>query len=346
MSSKKVQTVLGAIEPSDLGVTFCHEHLSMDYQEAAFTPPTPRDPERENSGFSLANLGWIRQYPYSHVDNLQMYAAQKDVLAEMKALKAAGGGTVVENTTIGIQRDLHFLRQVQKETGMKVVLGTGYYVDKVHPGDMKAKTEEGLADFMRSEIEDGCEGTDLKCGAMGELGCSWPLTDNEKKVLRAAAIVQSGNDAPAIIHPGRDSQAPFEIMRIFTEAGGRGERTIMSHLDRTLHSDEDILEFAKLDCFCEYDLFGIEVSHYQMAPVDMPSDAERIRRIKLLIDDGRLNQVTISHDIHTKHRLKAYGGHGYTHILENVVPMMKSRGISQREIDIILRENPRAWLSF
>ena len=58
---KKVETVLGPISPTDLGVTFCHEHLSMDYQEAAFTPPTPRDERKENSGFSLENLGWIRQ---------------------------------------------------------------------------------------------------------------------------------------------------------------------------------------------------------------------------------------------------------------------------------------------
>ena len=50
--------------------------------------------------------------------------------------------------------------------------------------------------------------------------------------------------------------------------------------------------------------------HVQMAPVDMPSDAERIRRIKLLIDDGYLRHVTISHDIHTKHRLKVCGGLG------------------------------------
>ena len=27
---------------------------------------------------------------------------------------------------------------------------------------------------------------------MGELGCSWPLTTDEKKVLQAAALVQSG----------------------------------------------------------------------------------------------------------------------------------------------------------
>ena len=55
------------------------------------------------------------QYPYSHVENLQLYAAQNEVLEEMKALKAAGGSTIVENTTTGIKRDLDFLRRVQKE---------------------------------------------------------------------------------------------------------------------------------------------------------------------------------------------------------------------------------------
>ena len=31
-------------------------------------------------------------------------------------------------------------------------------MDKVHPGDMKSQTVEGLAEFMRGEIEEGCEG--------------------------------------------------------------------------------------------------------------------------------------------------------------------------------------------
>lgn len=35
----------------------------------------------------------------------------------------------------------------------------------------------------------------------------------------------------------------------------------------------------------------------------MPSDAQRLDKIRQLIDDGRENEVLISHDIHTKHRL-------------------------------------------
>lgn len=72
----------------------------------------------------------------------------------------------------------------------------------------------------------------------------------------------------------------------------------------TLPKAEDLLEFAKLNCYCQHDLFGIECSFYQLhAPTDMPSDAQRIDRIALLKDDGRLDKILMSHDIHTKHRV-------------------------------------------
>ena len=35
----------------------------------------------------------------------------------------------------------------------------------------------------------------------------------------------------------------------------------------------------------------------------MPSDAQRIQTVKFLLDEGYLDRVVISHDIHTKHRL-------------------------------------------
>ena len=40
-------------------------------------------------------------------------------MEEMKALKVAGGSTIVENTTAGIQRDLDFLRRVQTEVRVR-----------------------------------------------------------------------------------------------------------------------------------------------------------------------------------------------------------------------------------
>lgn len=41
-----------------------------------------------------------------------------------------------------------------------------------------------------------------------------------------------------------------------------------------------------------------------------------------------------------------FGGHGYSHILNNVLPKMKGKGVSQATIDKIMIENPKTWLAY
>ncbi len=53
----------------------------------------------------------------------------------------------------------------------------------------------------------------------------------------------------------------------------------------------------------------------------------------------------MGHDIFTKHRLVTYGGHGYSHILQNIVPTMRRRGFSEAEIRAITVKNPAAILA-
>ena len=64
----------------------------------------------------------------------------------------------------------------------------------------------------------------------------------------------------------------------------------MGHLDRTIHEVEKLAEFGDQfkNVVFEFDLFGIENSHYQMAPVFMPNDGERLRRIKVIYLMGSL----------------------------------------------------------
>lgn len=66
----------------------------------------------------------------------------------------------------------------------------------------------------------------------------------------------------------------------------------------------------------------------------------------MLIDEGYEDRILMAHDVHTKNRLMKYGGHGYSHILKNIVPKMLIRGISQDKIDKILLANPKRWLTF
>ena len=211
--------------------------------------------------------------------------------------------------------------------------------------------------------------TGIKAGVIGELGTSWPIHQFEKNVLRAAAKLQSELNVPVIIHPAIPFEAPFEVMRLFTEAGGKASKTIMSHLDLAMRERTDILlEFAATSkAICELDMFGNEVSYFAFEGVDMPNDATRIKMVQALIGDGYGDRIAISQDIHLKSRLVSdsfdpscepksdsfvivffqmkYGGHGFSHILLNVVPKMLQRGITQQQIDQILINTPRQWLT-
>ena len=44
---------------------------------------------------------------------------------------------------------------------------------------------------MVREIEEGIGDSGVRCGVIGEIGCSYPLMDSEKKALQAAAMAQT-----------------------------------------------------------------------------------------------------------------------------------------------------------
>lgn len=166
-------------------------------------------------------------------------------------------------------------------------------------------------------LTEGDDLTGIKCGFIGEVGSGWPISEFETRALRAAAEVSAELGCGVSIHPGRDAKAPFELVRLFLEAGGRREKLVMSHVDRTIFEIEEILEFANLGTYVQMDLFGTECSYYQLnETTDMISDAERINKIRQLVDEGKAGQVLMSHDIHTKHRL--VGGY-YNRVFNSLI---------------------------
>merc|ERR1719445_713864 len=183
---------------------------------------------------------------------------------------------------------------------------------------------------------------DVKCGFIGEIGCNYPLLPFERKSILAAAAANESAGAPVSFHPGRDPESPFEIFRIFAEAGGNPKKAICSHLERTIQDDGILADFAtEFGSYCQFDLFGIENSYYQIKPsIDFFSDAQRLRLIEGLISNKFEDKILMSHDIHTKHRLEKFGGHGYKHILTVTSPKMLAKGIDQEQIDKILIKNP------
>uniref|UniRef100_A0A4W5N3C3 N-acetyltaurine hydrolase n=1 Tax=Hucho hucho TaxID=62062 RepID=A0A4W5N3C3_9TELE len=193
--------------------------------------------------------------------------------------------------------------------------GAGYYVDATHSEDIRKMT--------------------VKKVVYG-IGCSWPIMDSEKKLLQATAHAHIELGCPVIIHLVWNPGAADDI-----------SKAVMSHLDRTIFDNGELLEFAKMRNNLEYNLFGTEMLNYAYnLEVDMPSDSQRVRLVAFLVQEGYEDNIVIVHDIHTKNRLTKYGGQDYSHILKNIVAKMLSRVINQTQVDKTLIENSKRWLTF
>lgn len=139
--SGKVQTVLGVVDPEQLGRTMTHEHLTMNF-ECCYFPPRAGDEAVAEDPFHMRHMHWLRQNPYSSQENLLLLQETAAVREELLAYRRAGGGTIVENTTTGIVRDLPALKQLAKDTGVHIIAGAGYYVDCTHSEDTRRTSVE------------------------------------------------------------------------------------------------------------------------------------------------------------------------------------------------------------
>ncbi len=340
-----VQTVLGLVPPSELGATTTHEHLYADFSSMYRPAQDSPSPELADAPLALENLGWIRRNYYSNRPNLRLTDLDTAV-QEVRKYREAGGGAIVEATTLGIGRSPGALARISRESGVHVVMGAGFYVGAAHPDDMDRRSVEDLAREMAGDITEGAEGSGVKAGIIGEIGCTWPLAPNERKALAAAAIAQKETGAAISVHPGRHPDAPMEILEVLANNGADLSRVVMAHLDRTVFEFGAVQRIAASGCYLEWDLFGNEGSHYPNAEIDMPSDAQRLDFIRRAVDAGYSDKIVMGHDIFTKHRLVRYGGHGYGHILQNIVPKMRRKGFSDDTIRAMTVDNPAQLLSF
>jgi phosphotriesterase-related protein len=295
---------------------------------------------------SLANLGWVRHHFSSNLDNLQLL---DETVARDEALlfKHAGGQTFVDPTNRGLARDPLALARVARATGLNIIMGSGYYVAAAHPPGMDTRTVDDIARELVTDLTVGVDGTGVRAGFIGEIGTTWPWTDNEKKVVRAAVAAQGETGAALMIHPGRHERLPLAIVDFIRKEGADLERTIMCHIERTIADRGVLLELAATGVRLEYDLFGLETSYYPYNPAfDMPNDGERMRQILFLIERGHLAQILMSHDIAYKHCLTKWGGFGYHHLLVNVIPRLRDRGADDRTIQTLLVDNPRRAFTY
>src|SRR5262249_37063893 len=145
-----VRTVRGDIDPADLGPTSMHEHILGTFEvwleDVANSPsvPGPVDPD---ASVDMPLLGLLRRNPFLLSDNLRLDDAEL-AIAEVQAFKDAGGGCLVDVSSIGIRTDLAGIAKVAERTDLHIVQGTGFYLEGALPPSVAGLSTDELAAVM------------------------------------------------------------------------------------------------------------------------------------------------------------------------------------------------------
>lgn len=301
-----ITTVLGEIAPSEAGVTLSHEHLLCDLW--------PMFPSYDN-----------------------ILDDEKLAVAELERYKAAGGATVVDCTSIGLRRNPEALRRISRAAGVHIVMGTGWYREKVYPAYVHESLPDELAEFMVGELEQGAEGTKARAGMIGEIGTErYHITPAQERVFRAAARAQRRTGVAIWTHTTHFGELALEQIALLREEGVPHSRIVISHLgDRRDFSGLD--KIACTGVYLSIDNIGYEGEGY-------PDDGVRAENVLKLMAGGHLEQIMLSLDVCAKSHLAAYGGKGYAHVQEKFLPRLRAAGVTEQQIAQMTVANPRRAL--
>jgi len=349
----KVQTVKGLINSNNMGIVLPHEHLFINLTNSYMTMKKDKNLKENKLAqekINLSNLWYSRNHKNSCIDNM-ILNNENTTMQEVLYFKESGGNTIVDMTCNNIGRNPEGLWNIAEKANLNIIMGTSYYIAQSYISDMQMALKK-VDDFAGEFIEDitvGVGKRKIKAGIIGEIGMSFPVNDIEKKVLQGASIAQRETGAAINIHPAGIKDAPFEYIKILEGMKADLNHVAFSHMTRTFPAcaREERCKIASKGCYLEYDMFGSDgIFPTQLSEYDVINDALRIEQIIELIHDGFLSQILISQDVCYKVMLKSYGGGGYSHILDTILPMMYKKGISESQIKTILIENPKRFISF
>ncbi len=143
-------------------------------------------------------------------------------------------------------------------------------------------------------------------------------------------------------------------MSILGENGADLSRVIFGHSDEIAGDLPLMMELLSQGVYIQFDLLSRVGEPLRFHPDaddhgsinTSASTAAVADAIPQLIEAGHANRILLSQDVYTKMQLKAYGGTGYSFVLEIFLPEMRSRGVSEEHIKMMMIENPARVLTF
>lgn len=316
---RKINTALGLITVSQLGLTLMHEHTLIGYRGW--------DVDANRHHFDLAGLADI-------------------VAAKLREAKNLGICTIVDASPDDLGRNVELDKIIADKAGLNIICSTGKYMSPQTPPeglnsrDSINSMVNALYDTFMQEITAGIRDTGIKAGIIKVATSRSRIYPYEEIALKAAARAQKDTGVPIITHTEDGTMGPEQASLLISE-GANPRKVVIGHMCG--NSDIDYqMAVLKYGVSVNFDRWGLDII--------FPDSLRKATLVELL-RRGFADKIVLSQD-HIAHWLTPQpeppdfvkpliANWSYTHLLSNVVPALRQLGITGEQIDCMLIENPR-----
>jgi phosphotriesterase-related protein len=316
-----VQTVRGEVDAADLGNVLMHEHVFVLGEEIRQNHPA----------------GW---------DEDERVA---DAVAKLKDLRARGIDTIVDPTVIGLGRYLPRIKRVNEQVDLNIVVATGLYTYNdlpfqfhyAGPGLM-VDVPEPLTELFVGDIRDGIADTGVRAGMLKCAIDAPGMTPGVERVMRAVAGAHKETGTPITVHTFVHNQSGLLAQAVLESEGVDLTNVVLGH-----SGDSADLKYlrtlADKGSLLGMDRFGLDV----LLPFE-----QRVDTIVELARLGYADRMVLSQDAACHIDWFPAGAKeqfapkwNYTHISDDVLPALRSRGVPEEQLTAMLVDNPRRIFS-
>lgn len=313
-----VRTVLGDIDPADLGVTYAHEHVVID-------------------GGRPCQL-----FPDFRLDSVD------DAVAELAPAVALGLRAVVDAMPADCGRNAEKLAAVSRACGVHVIAPTGLhherYYDDRHWSVLLG--EDQIADLFVADVEEGIDANDYagpivrrtphRAGVIKIAGDADRLTPLEEKAFAAAAATHVRTGVPILTHCEGGTAGPLQA-RFLVDRGVRPANVVLSHTDKIVDRSYQRELLAT----------GVTLEYDQGFRWKAGEPNGTVQLLQWAFEDGLGDRIVLGMDAARRGYWAVHGGRpGMAWLLGAFAAALRERGIGPAEQALLFVANPARAYTF
>ncbi|GAA3709174.1 phosphotriesterase family protein [Gordonia hankookensis] len=314
-----VNTVTGPVDSAELGNVLVHEHVFV--------------------------LG--EEYRQNYQDDWDEDGKISDAVRDLRELKSLGIDTILDPTVLGLGRYIPRIQRIAEQIDLKIVVATGLYTYNdipfqfhyTGPG-LLFDVSEPLVTFFTKDLTEGIADTGVKASflkcAIEEQG----LTPGVERVMRAVGQTSAQTGAPITVHTNPHTQSGLVAQQVLSEEGADLSKVVIGHSGDSTDLDY-LMKLADAGSILGMDRFGLDV----LLPFE-----DRINTVVALVEKGYADRMALAHDaacfidwFDPEAKRQAVPKWNYRHISEDVLPALRARGVSDKDIDTMLVDVPRRY---